>query len=298
MVKKSLTQRREEYALVKKEKSEKRRARKLARSRGEEVTVQKPRKIEDMRERDESIVPVFDKELLDEECVDEFKQDKPSKLMIIVASERPGKRTLNFLKELVEVVPNLHYFKKKTFPIKKIVEIAKNRDFTSLLVLQEHLGCPASLYVISLPVGPTSYWKLTGLKLGQEIKQGTNCNSEHLPEIICKNFTTRLGLRVKRQLCSLFPSSDGQAEHLQGRRVITFHNQRDFIFFRHYRYQFKENTKNEDTTTEAARCVLQEIGPRFTMKMHSLQIGTFNKNAEYEFIYRPDSQVSRKCFSL
>lgn len=36
-------------------------------------------------------------------------------------------------------------------------------------------------------------------------------------------------------------------------RTVTFHNQRDFVFFRHYRYNFKD---------DGTKCKLQEIGPR------------------------------------
>lgn len=135
-----------------------------------------------------------------------------------------------------------------------------------------------------LPKGPTSYWRLTRLKLGQEMKGGATCNASHNPELILNNFTTRLGRRLGRQLAALFP----QAPDFRGRRTVTFHNQRDFVFFRHYRYNFKDNGE---------KCKLQEIGPRFTLKCRYVQHGTFDaKNGEYEYIWRPDSQVSRKKF--
>jgi ribosome production factor 1 len=45
---------------------------------------------------------------------------------------------------------------------------------------------------------------------------------------VLNNFGTRLGRRVGRMLGSLFH----QEPQFRGRRVATFHNQRDFIFFR------------------------------------------------------------------
>jgi ribosome production factor 1 len=45
---------------------------------------------------------------------------------------------------------------------------------------------------------------------------------------VLNNFNTRLGRRVGRMLGSLFH----QEPQFRGRRVATFHNQRDFIFFR------------------------------------------------------------------
>jgi hypothetical protein len=50
---------------------------------------------------------------------------------------------------------------------------------------------------------------------------------------------------------SLFP----QQPEFEGRSAVTFHNQRDYIFFRRHRYIF-HNQK---------RVGLQELGPRFTV---------------------------------
>ena len=58
--------------------------------------------------------------------------------------------------------------------------------------------------------------------------QGHGRPTKHKPEIILNRFHTRLGTRVGRLLASLFP----QAPQFRGRQVATFHNQRDFIFFR------------------------------------------------------------------
>jgi len=49
----------------------------------------------------------------------------------------------------------------------------------------------------------------------------------------------------------------------QGRQVVTLHNQRDFLFFRRHRYAFRSTEK----------AALQEIGPRFTLKLRSLRTG-------------------------
>jgi ribosome production factor 1 len=51
-------------------------------------------------------------------------------------------------------------------------------------------------------------------------------------EIILNRFETRLGRRMARLLGSMFP----QQPDLKGRRIITFHNQRDFVFVRQHRY--------------------------------------------------------------
>lgn len=55
--------------------------------------------------------------------------------------------------------------------------------------------------------------------------------TEHYPEVILNNFTTRLGHSIGRMFAALFP----QNPQFLGRQVATFHNQRDFVFFRFHR---------------------------------------------------------------
>ena len=82
----------------------------------------------------------------------------------------------------------------------------------------------------------------------------------------------------------------------RGRQVITLHNQRDFIFFRHHRYVFEEKGEGKKRRV-AAR--LQELGPRFTMKLRSLQMGTFDtQHGEYEWKHKPELDTSRRRFHL
>ena len=95
-----------------------------------------------------------------------------------------------------------------------------------------------------------------------------------------------LGRRVARFFASLFP----QEPEFKGRRVCTFHNQRDFIFFRHHRYIFGE---------EGEKVNLQEIGPRFSLQLRKLEKGIYdNKFGEAEFLAKDDMYVSRKKFYL
>lgn len=69
-----------------------------------------------------------------------------------------------------------------------------------------------------------------------------------------------------------------QEAQLEGRQVVTFHNQRDFIFVRHHRYIYRQDG-------DKTRARLQELGPRFTLKLKYLQEGTFDtEGGEYEFM--------------
>lgn len=57
----------------------------------------------------------------------------------------------------------------------------------------------------------------------------------------------------------LFPA----LPQFRGRQVVTLHNQRDFLFFRRHRYAFASPTEAK----------LQEIGPRFTLKLRWMRKG-------------------------
>jgi len=266
-------------------KAKTRRAKQEAEKRGEKVERGETRTIEKMREADETIVPEDDSEVEGDEAFDEFEKYfsgniKPK--ILFTTQQSPSRRLFDFLKELIHVIPNAFYYPRKDYAFKKICEYASGKGFTDVVLFHENKKVIQGLYICHLPKGPTSYWRLTRLKLGQEMKGGATCNASHNPELILNNFTTRLGRRLGRQLAALFP----QAPDFRGRRTVTFHNQRDFVFFRHYRYNFKD---------DGEKCKLQEIGPRFTLKCRYVQHGTFDaKSGEYEFIWRPDSQVSRK----
>ena len=82
----------------------------------------------------------------------------------------------------------------------------------------------------------------------------------------------------------------------RGRQVVTLHNQRDFIFFRHHRYIFEEKGEGKKRRV-AAR--LQELGPRVTLKLKGLQLGTFDtQHGEYEWKHKPDLDTSRRRFHV
>jgi ribosome production factor 1 len=114
--------------------------------------------------------------------------------------------------------------------------------------------------------------------------------TDHFPELILNNFNTKVGRRIGRFFASLFP----QRPEFKGRQVVTFHNQRDFLFFRRHRYIFKEND-----TRDKVNVNLQEIGPRFTLKLEKIQHGTFdNKFGEMEWLGKDDMYIDRKAAYL
>ncbi|XP_031101579.1 ribosome production factor 1 [Ipomoea triloba] len=297
------------------EKRKKAKAREAAEKRalelGEELPPKKiPRTIENTREADETVCKPDDEELFASNDVDEFsavlRKDQVPKILI-TTSRLKSTRGPAFITELLSVIPNAHYYKRGTYDLKKIVEYAKGRDFTSIIVVHTNRWEPDALLIVGLPDGPTAHFKLSRLVLRKDLKNHGNPTS-HIPELVLANFTTRLGHRIGRMIQSLFP----QDPNFKGRRVVTFHNQRDFIFFRHHRYIFetkqgkqdsqgKKGKENKDQTDPQEKVVarLQECGPRFTLKLISLQHGTFDtKGGEYEWVHKPEMDTSRRRFFL
>jgi ribosome production factor 1 len=194
-------------SLTRKEQSKKRRERKKIESDGGKVTRQIPNTIESLRVLDETIVEDADEEVVEAERVDEFSDYMNKKVvpkLLITTSENPSIKLKNFIKELLLTIPSSYYYKRGNFRAKSIMKYAINKEFTDVIIIVEHLKKPYGMYISHLPEGPTSFFRLTSLKLSQEMK-GSAALTTHLPEVLLNNFTTRLGRRVAKQLMALFP---------------------------------------------------------------------------------------------
>jgi ribosome production factor 1 len=252
--------REEVWAKIKKSKAEAKRGKREKRAREEDELgaaappKQVPKTLDSMRTSEETTVAADDEEVAGDELDDEFspyfKNERSAKVMI-TTRPRPSGKLHYFVAELMNMIPNSFYYKRGSFELKKICEYARNKKFTHLVVLSEKSKVCNGMLISHLGgekgEGPTVHMKITNVKLNEDIPNSGKA-STHLPEIILNNFSTRLGHRIGRLLGSMFP----HRPNFRGRRVITFHNQRDFIFIRHHRYIF-DNGK---------RCRLQEVGPR------------------------------------
>lgn len=186
--------------------------------------------------------------------------DEPPRILL-TTSPHATQATHAFMGELRSVLPGGEVYKRlkgRGFEVGRIARWAAKREFKAMVIVNEDHKTPNAITVINLPAGPTAYFKLTSVVLGQQIS-GHARPSPHSPELILNNFSTLLGMNVGRLFGSLFPPMP----QFRGRQVVTLHNQRDFLFFRRHRYMF--------ASTEKAR--LQEIGPRFTLKLRWLRKG-------------------------
>lgn len=171
------------------------------------------------------------------------------------------------------------------FSLREISKFASNRDYTTVILLKEDYKKPTGLTIVHLPSGPTCHFSIANWVEGKKLP-GHGNPTNHYPELILNNFRTPLGLLTARLFLTLFPP----APELQGRQVVTLHNQRDYIFLRRHRYVFREKRETEKSVigpdgkpvvgVEGIRAGLQELGPRFTMKLRRVDKGVGRAGSE------------------
>ena len=207
------------------------------------------------------------------ECVQDYEDENfetsVAKLtfpkVLVTTSRRASSYSIRFAKDLESVFPNSEFNERGSLDdLESLVRQASSLAFTHIMIVEEHAKIPIGLTVVSLPSGPCFLFKLSSVKLAKDIKNHGKCSS-HSPELILNNFHTGIGKLVGKFLTTLFPKPE-----FNGRQVVTFHNQRDFIFFRRHRYVFDGNEKRHVRT--------QEIGPQFTMKLKKISKSLFDEN--------------------
>ncbi|CUM62959.1 uncharacterized protein PRCAT00000519001 [Priceomyces carsonii] len=274
------------FAELKHEKNKERHKLRLARMKEERLNPELkderlksnvPNTIENMRVYDETIGTAIEGE---DEFAQYFQDGKAPKILL-TTNTYAKKEAYEFADILMDFLPNTTFVKRrKDYSIKEMAKYCNNREFTDLVVINEDKKKVTGLTFIHLPEGPTFYFSITSLVDTKQI-QGHGRATDHTPELILNNFQTRFGKLVGRLFQSLFP----QRPEIQGRQVITLHNQRDFIFFRRHRYIFRNEEK----------VGLQELGPQFTLKLRRVQ-----KNVKGDLIWehRPDMERDKKKFYL
>jgi ribosome production factor 1 len=238
---------------------------------------------EQKREADPTLIESDDPELLEELSSDAFSDYSSGSIspkVRITTSGDDESPLIPFGECLQTLIPNSQFERRPSqTSFSSVRESAISDSITDLIVLVAANHEAHTLMHLHLPNGPSAEWRITSIVFPREIP-GHATTSHHYPELIMKRFVTRMGKLCARMLRALFPL---QPDYV-GRRVATFHNQRDFVFFRHYRYVFEG--------TETA--VLQEAGPRFTLRLLWLQEGPFDpSNGQYTFYRRGRHEKSR-----
>ena len=99
-----------------------------------------------MREQDHTMVDDNDEEVEEDEAHDEFaeyfKGNTKPKIMI-TTSYSVHRDTLLFVEDLLETIPDSHFYSRRQYHIKEIVQYGINNDFTDILVINENHYVPS-----------------------------------------------------------------------------------------------------------------------------------------------------------
>ncbi|GMM37815.1 rRNA-binding ribosome biosynthesis protein [Saccharomycopsis crataegensis] len=209
-----------------------------------------------------------------------FKDGKDPKILI-TTSANCTRHAYNFVDCFGELFEDIKFIKRKrNYSMNDMARLSSNRGYTHLVVVNEDKKTINGITFIALPEGPTYYFSVSSYIEGKKIP-GHGKATSHIPELVLNNFKTSLGASVGNLFKSLFPHKPD----IEGRQVITIHNQRDFMFFRRHRYVFRNEEK----------VGLQELGPQFTLRLRRVQRGV---KGETEWEHKPSMDKQKKKFYL
>jgi ribosome production factor 1 len=224
--------------------------------------------------------------------------------------------------EITAALPNATYVPRGSkFSIKDICKFAsapttidsetgeRREPFSHVVVVNEDRKLINALTIVVLPAGPTFRFGLSNFTPCKKIGGHANPTS-HTPELILNNFLTPLGKVAAGLFQGMFP----RLPEFEGRQVVTLHNQRDYIFFRRHRYIFREKRETEKEAGYGiddggkdggngskgmvglgVRVGLQEIGPRFTLKLRKVERGI---KEEIVWEWKAGMEKDRRKFQL
>lgn len=192
---------------------------------------------------------------------------------------------------IASLFPNSHYVPRSghryahKYSLREICKFGSNRGFTAVVMVREDQKKPTGLTIVHLPEGPTFHFTITNWIEGSKLPGHGNSQGFY-PELLLNRFTTPLGLLTAQLLRRLFPYQP----EIAGREVLTIHNQRDYLFVRRHRYKYRERRQTEKTVVDEegkeipgfsdVRVGLQEIGPRFTLKLRRVDKGIGRAGSE------------------
>ena len=199
-------------------------------------------------------------------------------------------------------VPRTKHHHAHKFSVREISKFAANRNYTTLVILKEDQKRPTGLDVVHLPDGPTFHFSMTNWVEGKKLPGHGNATG-HVPELVLNNFKTPLGLLTAHLFRTMFPPRP----QVVGRQVVTLHNQRDFIFLRRHRYIFRDKRPTEKSVqgddgrlvrgVEDVRAGLQELGPRFTLKLRRVDRGVQRASGQ-EWEWKTKTDKVRTKFQM
>jgi ribosome production factor 1 len=211
---------------------------------------------------------------------------------------------------LTTLFPNSVYIRRTAhfhsykYSVREICQYASapERGFTHVVVLNEDEKRPKGIDIVPLPQGPMFHFSISNWIPGKRLP-GHGNPTDHIPELILNGFRTPLGVVTAHLFKGLFPARP----EILGRQVVTLHNQRDYIFLRRHRYVFRDKRQSEKSIqgtdgkpmkgVEDIRAGLQELGPRFTMKLRRVDKGIQRASGQ-EWEWKAHDEKVRTRFNL
>jgi ribosome production factor 1 len=235
-----------------------------------------------------------------------FTDEFPTPKILITTAI--GSTLHNEAQLLTDLFPNSVYIRRTAhryshkFSVREISSFASNRNYTAVIILQEDQKRVSGLTVVHLPKGPTFHFSISNWIEGKKLP-GHGRSTGHWPELILNGFRTPLGVLTAHLFRALFPPQPD----FEGRQVVTLHNQRDYIFARRHRYVFREKRETEKAVVdtdgkelkgvEGIKTSLQEIGPRFTLKLRRVDKGIQRASGQ-EWEWKGQLEKKRTRFQL
>lgn len=214
---------------------------------------------------------------------------------------------------LTTLFPNSNYVPRSShryghkYSLREICKFSTEKGYTAVILMKEDQKKPTGLSVVHLPKGPTFHFSISNWIEGKKLP-GHGNPTNHYPELLLNNFKTPLGLLTAKLFQTMFPPRP----EFEGRQVTALHNQRDYIFVRRFRYVFRDKRATEKSVTdaegnalkgvEAIRAGLQELGPRFTLKLRRVDKGVGRAGSEgddaIQWEWQSKMEKDRKRFNL
>jgi ribosome production factor 1 len=101
----------------------------------------KQKTLDNTREFDHTIVEAGDEEVAEDEDNDEFAEyfrGNTTPKIMITTSYSVHRDTLLFVEDLLDTIPDSHFYSRRQYHIKEIVQYANNNEFTDILVINEN----------------------------------------------------------------------------------------------------------------------------------------------------------------
>lgn len=242
-----------------------------------------------------------------------FSEDsRPQEPKILITTGLDS--TLHDVARIFEnIIPNSKYVRRSAhkyghkYSVREISKFAENRGYSSLLVIREDNKKPTGLDVVDIPSKVSFHFSISSWIEGRKLPGHGNATN-HYPELLLNNFSTPLGLASAKLLQTLFPSTP----ELAGRQCVMFHCSRDYIFFRRHRYIIRDKKPTEKSVVAAdgekmhgvenLRAGLQELGPRFTLKLRRISKGIGRAGSDpadpTHWQWKAKMEKNRKRFNL